>query len=67
MASPQGDVGDEDGKEFDAADELVLAPEEKKQYKTFRPHSSLTYLPPAPEAVEPTPFVKALEFASGLA
>ena len=43
MASSQGDLGDEDGKELDAADELVLAPEEEKQYNRFRPHNSLAY------------------------
>ncbi len=31
----------------------VLIERWRKEYNTFRPHSSLGYLPPAPETVEP--------------
>ena len=35
----------------------VLIERWRKEYNTFRPHSSLNYKPPAPEAVQPVPII----------
>jgi transposase InsO family protein len=37
----------------------VLIERWRKHYNTVRPHSSLGYLPPAPEAIQPRPFASA--------
>jgi putative transposase len=38
----------------------VLVERWRKEYNRVRPHSSLGYRPPAPEAVEPLPIEQAL-------
>ena len=35
----------------------VLIERWRKEYNTFRPHSSLNYRPPAPEAIHPMPMI----------
>ena len=53
-----GTLGDEVLKReifFNLAEAKVLIEQWRREYNTIRPHSSLGYRPPAPEAVRPDP------------
>ena len=40
---------------FTVAEAKVLIEQWRREYNTIRPHSSLGYRPPAPEAIRPDP------------
>ncbi len=42
---------------YTLAEAQVLIERWRKEYNTFRPHSSLNYRPPAPEAIHPMPMI----------
>ncbi len=42
---------------YTLAEARVLIERWRKEYNTFRPHSSLNYRPPAPEAIHPMPMI----------
>ncbi|MBT8396642.1 MAG: transposase family protein [Gemmatimonadetes bacterium] len=53
-----GTLGDEVLKPeifFNSAEAKVLIEQWRREYNTIRPHSSLGYRPPAPEAIRPDP------------
>ena len=64
MESFNGKLRDEllNGEIFDTLLEAkVLAERWRQEYNRFRPHSSLGYRPPAPEAVRPAAMVNTLK------
>ena len=68
IESFNGKLRDEllNGEVFDTLLEAkVLIERWRKEYNRFRPHSSLGYRPPAPQAVEP-PAINATELVGGL-